>query len=88
MPKIIQFGEFPNLPPAQAPASFPTAPTAESMGQYIEQKLMSKMAEQDKLGLPMRTSYSDMLKTCHAEANKEFPAEYTEFFNKSILPRR
>ena len=86
MPKIVEFGSFPNLPAAQSPATFPVAVTAESMGSYIEQKMCSKMAEQDKLGLTTKTSYWEHMKGAHAEASKEFPSEYKEYVSKTMMP--
>jgi hypothetical protein len=86
MPKIVEFGSFPNLPGAQSPASFPAAVTAESMGSYIENKMCSKMAEQDKLGLTTKTSYWETMKGAHAEASKEFPSEYKEYVSKTMMP--
>ena len=86
MPKIVEFGSFPSLPAAQSPASFPAAVTAESMGSYIESKMCNKMAEQDKLGLTTKTSYWETMKGAHAEAAKEFPAEYKEYVSKTMMP--
>lgn len=84
MPKIVQFGEFPSLPAAQTGVSFP-APTAGTVGSYIEEKVAKKMAEQDKLGLTSKRSYWDVLKESMAECAKDHPEAYAEYA-KSWIP--
>jgi hypothetical protein len=83
MPKVIEFGEFPTLPAAQMPYTFPSGEdVTKSMTAMIEKK----MAEKDKLGLTNKTSYWDMMKECMAECAKEYPKEYAEYA-KSMLPQ-
>lgn len=85
MPKIVEFGEFPNLPAAQTGVAFP-APDAGTMGDYIEKKVAVKLAEKDKLGLTSKTSYWDTLKECMAEAAKEQPEVYKEYVRGHLMP--
>ena len=77
--KVVEFGEFPNLPAAESAASFPNANL--DMGEIIERKMKEK---QDKLGLTDKVSYWDMLKACHAECQKEYPEKYKEYASKMI----
>jgi hypothetical protein len=83
MPKVIEFGEFPNLPSAEEAHTFPAA---TSMTAMIEKKMNEKMAASDKLGLTNKVSYWDVMKECMSECAKEFPKEYKEY-SDSMLPK-
>jgi len=82
-PKVINFGEFPNLPGVEETKTFPE-PT--DMAAYIESRMKDCMAEEDKLGLTNKTSYFDIQKKVHRECMEKYPAKFREYVAKQFLP--
>ena len=77
MPKIIEFGEFPQVPNMTSPASIPDV----GMAEYLEKAI------KDKLAATPNISYFDAMKDCYAEAQKKDPVKFAEFMS-SMIPSR
>ena len=84
-PKVVQFGEFPNLPGVEETKEFP-APT--DMGAYVETRMKECMTEQDKIGLTPKISYGDMMKGVHRECAEKWPVAFKEYVTTKLLPPR
>ena len=83
-PKVVEFGEFPNVPNITSGVAMEANPKdMAEMQKYIETKV------KDKLALPTKTSYSwaDAWKESLAECSKEMPDMYAKYVG-CMIPGR
>jgi hypothetical protein len=76
-PKLVEFGEFPQVPNMTTAASIPDV----GMAEYLEKAIKDKMAATPNI------SYWDSMKECYAEAQKKDPVKFAEYM-KALIPSR
>jgi len=79
MPKVIEFGEFPNVPNMTAGVSVP--------GVGIDAKAYIEKSTKDKMAATPNISYWDALKSSMAECQEKNPAGYAEYM-KGMIPSK
>jgi hypothetical protein len=79
MPKVIEFGEFPNVPNMTAGVAVPDA--------GIDAKAYIEKSTKDKMAATPNISYWDALKSSMAECQEKNPVGYAEYM-KGMIPSK
>jgi hypothetical protein len=79
MPKVIEFGEFPNVPNMTAGVAVPDA--------GIDAKAYIEKSTKDKMAATPNISYWDALKSSMSECQERNPMGYAEYM-KGMIPSK